>query len=175
MTAFHNWFAAGSAPYYLAAILSVVVLLALSRRFLPLLFVLALPATLAHELTHLILGWLSHGQPAGFTLIPRRKGNHYVLGSVTCRNVRWYNGLLIGLAPLALLPFAVILFRWRTQTLAGFDVSEILWVYATACLALAALPSWQDIKVALVSSWLLLLLAAIVIGLWQSGYLHLPP
>jgi len=170
VTAFHNWFAAGTAPYYLAAIIGVVLLLALSRRFLPMFFILALPATLAHELTHLILGWLSHGQPSGFSLLPRRKGSHYVLGTVTCRNVRWYNGLLIGLAPLALLPFTVILFRWRTQSVTTFDLSEAGWVYATACLALATLPSWQDIKVAMTSSWLLLLLVAVAITFWQLDY-----
>ena len=155
---------------YLAAVLSLFFMLALSHRFLLLFFVLALPATLAHELTHLFFGWLSNGRPAGFTLVPRRKGGRYVLGAVTCRNVRWYNGLLIGLAPLALLPFAVILFRWRSQSMTAFDLTEIGWVYGITCLTLAALPSWQDMKVALVSSWLLLLLTAAAILLWHLGY-----
>ena len=59
-----------------------------------------------------MFGWLSNGRPAGLQLLPRRSARGYVLGSVTCNNVRWYNGLFIGLAPLALLPFALLLFRW---------------------------------------------------------------
>jgi hypothetical protein len=173
VSSFQNWFAADGAPYYLAAVLGMVLLLAVSRRLLLLFFVLALPATLAHELTHLIFGWLSNGKPAGLSLRPRRKGRSLVLGSVTCHNVRWYNGLFIGLAPLALLPFAALMFRWRSQSVTTFDLSEVGWVYAVACFTLAALPSWQDLKVALAPSWLLLLLAALAVVLWTSGYLPL--
>lgn len=173
MNPFAGLFAANQAPLYFGALLAVVVVLAVSRRLLLLFFALALPATLAHELMHLAFGWLSNGRPSGFSLLPRRKGRGYVLGSVTCNNVRWYNGLFIGLAPLALLPFAALLFRWRSQSLIGFDFTEAGWVYATACLTLAALPSWQDLKVALASSWLLLLVA-LAITLWQLKLLPFP-
>jgi hypothetical protein len=145
---------------YLAAVLGLMLLLNLSRRFGLVFFIVAFPATLAHELMHLAFGWLSYGQPNGMRLWPRRSARGYVLGSVTCYNVRWYNGLLIGLAPLVLLPFALLLFRWRAQSLAGPELPELGWLYAIASLALAALPSWQDLRVALTSSWLLLVLLA---------------
>lgn len=172
MISFTGSVSTAHAQAYLGALLAVVLLLALSRRLLRVFFVLAFPATLAHELTHLVFGWLSNGRPAGLSLLPRRSGRGYVLGCVTCNNVRWYNGLLIGLAPLALLPFAILLFRWRSQSLTAFDLTEAGWVYGIACLTLAALPSWQDLKVALASSWLLLLVA-LAIALWQLGYFPL--
>jgi hypothetical protein len=155
--------------FYLAVVLALIVLLALGRRLGPVFFITAFPATLAHELTHLVFGWLSNGRPAGLRLLPRRSARGYVLGSVTCNNVRWYNGLFIGLAPLALLPFALLLFRWRVHTAAAMEAAELAWVYAIACLALAALPSWQDLRVAFASSWLLLLMALSAAG-WHFGW-----
>ena len=35
---------------------------------------LVLPGTFAHEACHLVLGLLLNGRPAGFNLLPRRKG-----------------------------------------------------------------------------------------------------
>lgn len=145
---------------YLTAVLGRMLLLGLSRRYGLVFFVMAFPATFAHELMHLVFGWLSNGQPSSMRLWPRRSARGYVLGSVTCNNIRWYNGLLIGLAPLVLLPFALLLFRWRAQSIPGPELPELGWVYAVAILTLAALPSWQDLRVALASSWLLLILLA---------------
>ena len=170
MTRLADYFSTSHAPWYLVAVLAVVVVLAATRRFQLVFFVLAFPATLAHELTHLIFGWLTHGQPTGLRLWPRRTARGYALGSVTCRNVRWYNGLFIGLAPLALLPFAALLLRWRTQTAPVPDVNEMAWVYAVASLALAGLPSGQDLRVALASSWLLLAVMLLA-TLWAFGFL----
>jgi hypothetical protein len=36
---------------------------------------LSLPGTIAHELTHLIVGLLLHAQPHGFSVWPRPRGN----------------------------------------------------------------------------------------------------
>ena len=142
---------------YLLAVVVLLALLAAGRRFGLAFFITALPATVAHELAHLVFGWLTNGQPSSLRLLPRRSARGYVLGSVTCNNVRWYNGLLIGLAPLALLPFAALLFRWRVQSVVALDLTELGWAYGIASLALAALPSWQDLRVAATSSWAILL------------------
>jgi len=158
---------------YLAAVLGLMLLLALSRRFGLVFFAAAFPATLAHELSHLLFGVLANGRPSGIRLWPRRSARGYVLGSVTCNNVRWYNGWLIGLAPLALLPFAVLLLRWRVHSTPVVALAELVWVYGIASLTLAALPSWQDLRIALASSGLLLALAAAAV-LVQSGLIALP-
>ena len=143
---------------YLAAVVVLLALLAVGRRFGLVFFVTAFPATLAHELTHLVFGWLTNGQPSSLRLLPRRSARGYVLGSVTCNNVRWYNGLLIGLAPLSLLPFTALLFRWRVQSVPTLDLAELGWIYSIASLMFAALPSWQDLRIAAASSWIVLLL-----------------
>jgi hypothetical protein len=141
---------------YALAVSVLLALLLLARQLGTVYFVTTFPVTLAHELMHLLLGFVAHGQPCSFRLWPRRVANGYVLGSVSCRNVRWYNGLLIGLAPMLLLPGALALFSWRLHTAPEATAAEAVWVYAIACLTYASLPSWQDIRVALTSSWLAL-------------------
>lgn len=145
--------------WYCGAVAALVLLLIASRRFGALFLVTSFPVTVAHELTHLLAGLVSNGRPSQLRLLPRRSTTGYVLGSVTCSNVRWYNGLIIGLAPLLLLPVAAALMLWRTRAGADVALAELPWLYLIACLAYASLPSWQDLRVAATSSWLLLVLA----------------
>lgn len=153
---------------YALAVIVILTLLLVTRRLGVIYFVTTFPVTLAHELMHLLLGFLSYGQPCGFRVWPRRAANGYVLGSVSCRNVRWYNGLFIGLAPVLLLPCALALLIWRLHAVPEVDATEAVWAYAVACLTTASLPSWQDLRVALASSWLLLAAIAIT-ALLVSG------
>ena len=146
---------------YALAVVVILTLLLVTRRLGVIYFVTTFPVTLAHELMHLLLGFLSYGQPCGFRVWPRRAANGYVLGSVSCRNVRWYNGLFIGLAPILLLPCALALLIWRLHAASEVDATEAVWAYAVACLMTASLPSWQDLRVALASSWLLIAAIAI--------------
>lgn len=148
---------------YVSAVLGLLGVIFALRRLMPVFFLAVFPATVAHELTHLGVALLLNGKPAGFRLIPRRSSAGYVLGAVRCANVRWYNGLFIGLAPLALLAVAVALLGWRVRGYVAINSSEALWAYAITCLIYAAIPSWQDIKVALASLWLLVTLSAVVV------------
>jgi hypothetical protein len=158
---------------YLATVLGLMLALGLSRRFGLVFFAAAFPATLAHELVHLLFSLLANGRPSSMRLWPRRSTRGYVLGSVTCNNVRWYNGWLIGLAPLALLPFAVLLLRWRVHSAPAVALAELAWAYGIASLTLAALPSWQDVRIALASSGVLLALLAAAVAT-QFGLIPLP-
>jgi hypothetical protein len=109
---------------------------------------LALPGTVAHELAHLIVGFLLLAKPHGFSVWPRSSGNSWRLGSVSFRNVGLLNGAFVALAPILLLPIA-----W----LCLINVLPPLWLtgqwgwwlfagYFTATTLFAALPSFQDIK-----------------------------
>jgi len=165
--------AAPATRFYSGAVLAFILLLGFTRRLGLLFFVAAFPATLAHEVTHLLMGLLTNGQPSGMRLLPRRSARGYVLGSVSCNNVRWYNGLFIGLAPLTLLPVAIVLLAWRVRQNPALAPTEAAWVYGIASLTLAALPSWQDLRISLASSWLLLTLAAAVAA-WYFGFIPPP-
>ncbi len=148
---------------YVGAVLGLLGVIFALRRLLPIFFLAVFPATVAHELTHLAAALLLNGKPSGFNFIPRRSDTGYVLGAVGCANLRWYNGLFIGLAPLVLLAVAVALLNWRVRGLVAINSSEALWAYAISCLIYAAIPSWQDIRIALTSSWLLFTLSAVMV------------
>jgi hypothetical protein len=104
---------------------------------------------------------VSFGRPSGISVWPRRTPRGYVLGSARFANVRWFNAGVIGLAPLLLLlPLAVGVLAWRLHAWQALRPAEVAWAYLIATLLYACLPSWQDIKVALVSRWLFVALAA---------------
>ncbi|MDQ2962126.1 MAG: hypothetical protein M3R31_03040 [Pseudomonadota bacterium] len=67
---------------------------------------LSLPGTVAHELTRLVVGFLVHAKPHGFSIWPQPRGNTWMLGSVSFRNIGLLNGAFVALAPLLLLPIA---------------------------------------------------------------------
>jgi hypothetical protein len=116
-----------------------------------------LPGVILHELAHLLAGTLLRAGPAGFSLVPRHRGNgRWTLGSVSFRRVTAVNAVPVALAPLGLLPLALLLgrhwFAWFPPTL-----TTTLLLYATACLLAGnALPSRQDLRVA--ANWRSLLL-----------------
>jgi len=133
-------------------------LLSQARRSFWLVSLLALPGTFCHELCHWLVGTALNGQPLRFTVLPRREGRGYVLGSVALGNLRWYNAFFIGLAPLLLLPLAYGLFLWRLGDRPQLGWPEAAMVFLLANLLFAALPSWQDLRIAARSpiGWLLL-------------------
>lgn len=124
--------------------------------------IVILPGTFFHELCHLCVGGVFGGKPRNFTILPRREGRAYVMGSVTFAQVRWYNAFFMGMAPLLLLPAAYGLLSWRLQGGPTPGWVEVLWLYLIANLVYASLPSWQDLRVAARSpiGWLLLASAA---------------
>ena len=108
-----------------------------------------LPGVVLHELAHLLTGILLRAEPAGFSLIPQRRGNgRWTLGSVTFRRVTAFNAVPIAFAPLGLVPLAYYVylswFDWLPVTL-----SNTLLLYAAVFLPVCnALPSRQDARVA---------------------------
>ncbi len=129
-----------------------------ARRSFWLFSLLALPGTICHEGCHWAVGHLLNGRPVGFTVIPRREGRGFALGSVALANLRWYNAFFIGLAPLLLLPAAYGLFRWRLGGESALGWPEAGLVFLLANLLFGAIPSGQDLRIAARSpiGWLLL-------------------
>jgi len=152
-----------SAPgrIYAGTILAFVLLLSLLRRSILFFSIAAFPGTLVHELLHFVVGLVAYARPAGFSVLPRRGERGYVLGSVRFANVRWYNGLLVGLAPLLLLPLVSALLVWRVHGLPAPGFTEMVWAYLLASLVYACVPSWPDIRIAATSIWLVAALAAV--------------
>lgn len=161
--------------YYSVAVVGAVLLLHLLQRHVLLFCIVALPGTIAHELTHFVVGWMTRGRPRGFSIIPRRQGSSYILGAVTLANVRWYNGLFIGLSPLMLFPAAILLIQWRvTVTPVNIIPDEIVWGYFAATLINGGVLSRQDIKIAMTSiGWVLpVLILVCVYYLVKFGMLN---
>lgn len=117
----------------------------------------ALPATLLHELSHLVVAFVTGGRPTGFSIIPTprfttladgRVRRGWVLGSVTIRNAGPIASLPTGLAPLFLIPVAWVLYHhWFAWFPA--DLYHTLCLHLTVYLFVAgAVPSLQDLRVA---------------------------
>jgi len=107
----------------------------------------SLPGTVAHELSHFIVGAVTLAHPQRVSLWPRRSAGHWILGFVTFRNLNVLNGAFVALAPLLLLPVAVMLFSHVLLPL-WVERQWLWWAiggYVTATFVLACLPSFQDI------------------------------
>ncbi|UFS72007.1 hypothetical protein LPW11_07395 [Geomonas sp. RF6] len=110
----------------------------------------ALPGTVLHETAHLLVAFVTGAKPAGFSILPRRDGPaRWILGSVTIRNPGILSALPSALAPLGLVMVAYYLFiGWVTWFPA--DLPHTLLQYATVYVfSYSAIPSDQDVKIAL--------------------------
>lgn len=127
----------------------------------------ALPGTLLHELSHLIVAACTGARPTGFTIVPRRAGpRRWVLGSVTISRPGPVSALPSAMAPLALNAVAYYLYRgWWGWFPA--DLPHTLLMYAAVYLfSYSSIPSGQDVKVALSSPTGLLLYTSLCGGAW---------
>lgn len=149
------------------------VLLALLIRVLaarhPFFFLFTLAGTICHELAHFVAAKLTCARPAAFTVIPRRIGQGWELGSVRLTRVRWYNA-----APSALAPFVVVLLPflvawWRTRGGLDFQWLAVALAFAVAPQFLACWPSSTDWKISL-RSWPYLVIAGA--GWWTLSVLR---
>jgi hypothetical protein len=155
---------------WLGALAATMGLLRAVRRFWWGFSLILLPGTLAHELCHLVTGWLLNGHPVNVSLLPKRQGRSVILGSVGFRNLRWYNAFFVGMAPLLLAPLAWWALERLLQKTFALGWLNVLWLYLIACLVQAALPSGQDLRIAARSpvGWVLLA-ASLAWGLRRAG------
>lgn len=115
-----------------------------------------LPITMMHELAHYMSALLLGGAPTGFCLWPKREHGRWQLGSVTARVT------LISAAPTALAPLlwlfvgGMLLAKRPVLSYEALPMLCGIYVAAYMCAA-ASIPSWQDVKVALMHPLSLLL------------------
>jgi len=138
---------AGFLPSITVAVVWVLILQS-ARASMWGLALLALPGTIAHELSHLVVGFVLLAEPAGFSVWPKSSRHSWTLGSVTFRRINLFNGAAVSLAPLLFLPLA---WYGLIRLAAPFWVHhQWLWwfgmVYLISTIFFAAIPSLQDIK-----------------------------
>ena len=145
------------------SILVVIITLYIFKRInnFYLISLLTLPGTFMHEMMHLIASFISFGKPVSFTIIPKKKGAGLTLGSVSSANIRWYNAIIISLAPLLLFVIAYYLLIY-IQNLDD-KIYFYLGLYMVANLIFAGMPSSTDWKLAFKKSWILLLIIIVSI------------
>ncbi|HEY0061685.1 MAG TPA: hypothetical protein VGC21_06170 [Telluria sp.] len=154
---------------YLAPSVALAVVIRILAARHPAFFVFTAAGTMCHELAHWVAGLLTGARPGALTIIPRRQGAHWQLGSVTLTRVRWYNAAPAALAPLLiiLIPFAVG--WWRTRGPWHFQSMDILIAFGLAPQLLSFWPSRVDWLIALRSwPWVLILGALAWLG-WRTG------
>ena len=155
-----------------SAVLVVVfyALLRAARRSMWRIALLAFPGTVAHELTHLVVGLVLRAKPQAFSIWPRRNSKGWTLGSVAFANIGLLNGAFVTLAPLLLLPVAwlclvhVLVPLWVADQWGWW----VAWGYVTATALFAALPSFQDLRI----GWPSILLYVAVGGLLLLAYAY---
>lgn len=122
-----------------------------------------LPITIMHELAHYTSALILGAEPTGFSLWPKLENGKWRLGCVTAK-VTLLSAAPTALAPLLWLIAGGLLMAERTA-LAGDSLPMICSIYLAAYMCVAAsIPSWQDIKVAIMHPLSLLLWGAILIA-----------
>lgn len=152
---------------YLAPSLLLALLIRRLAALHPIFFLFTLAGTICHEAAHFCVGLLTFARPASFSVIPRRVGQGWHLGSVSLTRVRWYNAAPAALAPFLVVAVPLLVALWRTGPGWHFEPIDALLAFGIAPQFLACWPSAVDWKIAL-RSWPYLLIALL---LWQLARL----
>ena len=133
------------------------------------------PSTLAHELSHFLVGLSLGANPVNFSALPRResKSGRLVLGEVSFTNLRWWNTMPTALAPLVLMPLPGIWLLSTTMDMALLDPQTILIEFAALQCFVGCWPSptdWLQARAAI-----LVLMGCALLALAAYVYLHAGP
>ncbi len=104
------------------------------------------PATVAHELSHFIIGLVLGANPTKLTALPRYNAatGGLVLGEVVFTNLRWWNKLPVGIAPLIILAPAGALLVYKTLPLPQLSIETLLFEFAALQCFVGCWPSPTD-------------------------------
>ena len=130
---------------------------------------LSLPGTFGHELLHFLVGTLALARPVKVSLLPKfHRDGSATLGYVMFANIRWYNALWVGAAPLLALPGALWIVYCRSAQVPPLSLHEIAWSYVAASLTYSCLPSRADVNIVLSHpAGLLVWVACAGLACWQ--------
>ena len=135
---------------YLAVVIAMAILLHYLRTMPRFFSLVSLPGTVGHELLHFLVGTLTLARPVRVSLLPKfHRDGSATLGFVMFSNIRWYNALWVGFAPLLALPAAVALVYFRAAQIPPLGIYELAWGYLAATLAYSCLPSRADVDIVL--------------------------
>ena len=124
--------------------------------------------TALHESLHFLVGLLLGAKPVAVSLWPKRRGQQWVLGSVSFTGLNLLNSAPVAFAPLLLLGLAWLLVQYWLQPalLSGQYLSWGLAGYAVAACLFSCLPSGADIRIGALSA---VLWCAIAYGVWRAS------
>jgi len=135
---------------YLAVVIGCATLLHHLRRRPRFFSLLCLPGTFGHELLHFLVGTAALARPVKVSLLPKfHRDGSATLGYVMFANIRWYNALWVGLAPLGALPAALCIVYLRSAQVPPWSWRELAWSYVAASLAYSCVPSREDLRIVL--------------------------
>lgn len=121
----------------------------LVRDRIKVLWFISLPGMVLHELAHWVTGFFLNAHPLDMVLFPERVGRSWALGHVKFGNIRWYNSLVVGLAPLSLFALGYyFLSSVRPAPDGQFSALSLLTAFMVVQCFLSGMPSGQDWTVA---------------------------
>lgn len=123
------------------------------------------PGTIAHELAHYLVALLTFGRPAPISLFPERTPDGWIMGSVTFVP-NFFNGGLVALAPLYLLPpLAWLCWHYHLET---GPLQALVLGYLGAVVLRSAWPSSADWSIAWRYPGLMLVLFLMAVAAWND-------
>jgi hypothetical protein len=147
---FGGFFIGWSFCGYLAVVIATASLLHYLRRMPRFFSLVSLPGTVGHELLHFLVGTLALARPVKVSLLPKfHRDGSATLGYVMFSNIRWYNALWVGFAPLLATPAALWLVYYRSLQIPPLSPWELAWSYVAASLTYSCLPSKADVEIVL--------------------------
>ena len=135
-----------------------------------------LPSTFAHEVAHLVAGFIVRAKPVQFSVLPQRVPgtNDYRLGHVLFERLTWWKALPVATAPLYLLaPLGWLILQ---ESLPASRLEEVLIsCYAALQCFAGAWPSREDWAQARRTIWGMLLIGGVFVALVLSQALNALP
>lgn len=150
------------------AIISMYVIIRVLHRWAYVYALIWWPGTVAHELSHFIVGLFLGANPTKLTALPRRNPatGGLVLGEVLFTNLCWWNKLPVGIAPLIILAPAGALMVYKTLPLPQLSIETLLLEFAALQCFVGCWPSPTDWAHARSTLYVLIGLALFAFGIY---------